>query len=475
MRSRARRGRGRARACARGYLFTAAARRCRGWQRPATAPAWSRADGGTHAIKRAFEVRLCSVRLQARAMSVLGEPADWRAHAVAAVDEYGRAWIAQDAQRIARLFAADAVYVERPFDESGTFRGQEAIRRYWECQVLSHQTNIRFRQLPRDLLWDDAKMTALAKWEAAFDKRRPDHTTTPCHFLQVAIIRFTPTGQIESLEEYWHSTIKQRRQDMAGRPDVRQHPVAAPAAQAHPMPSALMAAATPCPATTRTCSHCGAVFPTRNQLFAHLRGESLGDGVSHCPALGGHRDVTAPSVSCKKQNKFALVLAYSAAAATKQASVRLQGIVMAAWAAFADDQHVQAQSRAISAASPTGDGIGAVGNVVAVYASQQATKRLLQRWERTSTADFSGRYGLSREAIEDLNAKIRHFISAQSEAGGVGEHDSRLEGSAAIIECINIVLCSRDFDANKCCERRHATATLLFFLSSLVSCLFVSF
>jgi uncharacterized protein (TIGR02246 family) len=61
--------------------------------------------------------------------------ANSRASAVEAVEEYGRAWATQDPARIAALFAPDAVYVERPYDEQGTFRGRAAIEAYWARQV----------------------------------------------------------------------------------------------------------------------------------------------------------------------------------------------------------------------------------------------------------------------------------------------------------------------------------------------------
>ena len=58
-----------------------------------------------------------------------------RVAAVEAVEEYGRAWATQDPVRIAALFAPDAVYIERPYDEQGTFRGRAAIEAYWARQV----------------------------------------------------------------------------------------------------------------------------------------------------------------------------------------------------------------------------------------------------------------------------------------------------------------------------------------------------
>jgi ketosteroid isomerase-like protein len=390
----------------------------------------------------------------------------WRARAVAAVNEYGAAWTAQDAARIAQLFTEDAVYVERPFDDAGTFRGREAIREYWTRQVRSHQTNIRFRQLDRELLWDSERCTALAKWEAAFDKKRRDGTTTPCHFVQVAVLRFTPSGHIESLEEYWHSTTKQRRHDAADEP-----PAVDDGSSAKPLPAKLQAAtetvttaaiAPPAASvpTSRTCSLCGAAFATRNQLFAHLRGGGPADAseqqdVAGCPVAAA-AEGSMPLATSKKQDRFALLVAYTSAAAASAAvssspaasdgsaaavpAADIQSLIAAAWSAFTGE--VQAQV-VLSTTSPANNGVGAVGNVVAVATSQSATARLLQRWGREPDGT-SGRHGLHPAAIVDLNAKLREAV-AGSNGGGGGDD----------IQILNIVgPCSRDFDARKCCERR---------------------
>ena len=67
----------------------------------------------------------------------------------------------------------------------------------------TQQRNIRFRQLAADLLWDEPRQTAMAKWEAAFDKRRRGgRDWLPTRFVQVAVLRFAPDGRIAHLEEY---------------------------------------------------------------------------------------------------------------------------------------------------------------------------------------------------------------------------------------------------------------------------------
>ena len=239
---------------------------------------------------------------------------DARARAVAAVEEYGAAWSSQDAARISRLFSPDAVYVERPGDESGIFRGRAAIESYWRKQIGTQQQNIRFRQLDRELLWDGSKHTALAKWEAAFDKRRRDGSLSPCQFVQVAVLRFASdeSGQIEYLEEYWHSTSKQRRVDGPGpEPEKLLEPGPEPEPEPEPQAEAALGAAASAPAAA-TCGFCGAQFAARNQLFAHLRGE---DGLDPCASVPAEDQGRIPASSSQKSEKFALVIGHTAAAA----------------------------------------------------------------------------------------------------------------------------------------------------------------
>ena len=365
-----------------------------------------------------------------------------REAAIAAVNEYGAAWVAQDAERIAALFTTDASYVERPFDEAGTFCGKEAIQQYWTRQVGAHQTNIRFRQLDRDLLWDAERHTALAKWEAAFDKRRGDGTTRPCHFVQVAVLRFALSGKIEFLEEYWHSTTKQRRHD-----DARAVPESATAHGGQNSPAAPVPPADPpAAATTATaarsqsaCTACGSTFATRNQLFAHLRGVSGAPGT--CPAV--HPQLAG--TSSKKRERFAFVVAYTPAAAADMLST-----VATAWAAFTGEPRVDPALMFSSAAAAfLASEVGAIGDVLSLSVSHDIATKVLE-WARPG--ETRGRNGLRQEAIVLVNQKLN---DALAEIGYTGD-------SCDSIQCLNIIgPCSRDFDAKKNCERRCVSTCVL--------------
>ena len=85
-----------------------------------------------------------------------------------AVLEYGIAWKTQDVDRISKLFTPDAIYVERPFDSSATFRGREAIQNYWTTQICGKQSNIKFRHCKEEMVLDASTNTAVVKWLAEF-------------------------------------------------------------------------------------------------------------------------------------------------------------------------------------------------------------------------------------------------------------------------------------------------------------------
>jgi hypothetical protein len=54
-----------------------------------------------------------------------------REYAVQLVEEYGAAWMAQDAERITRIFTHDARYLEHPYDPRRIYVGRDGIRDYW--------------------------------------------------------------------------------------------------------------------------------------------------------------------------------------------------------------------------------------------------------------------------------------------------------------------------------------------------------
>lgn len=128
-----------------------------------------------------------------------------RAGAAAVVNEYGLAWEAQDEGRILGIFTPDAVYVERPFSDRGTYRGHEGIRNYWISHIQGHEKDIHFRQIQDDLVFDTEKGVAVAKWEARFSVKRQDGSYRPVAFLQTAKLTFAACGRISHFEEFWHS------------------------------------------------------------------------------------------------------------------------------------------------------------------------------------------------------------------------------------------------------------------------------
>ncbi len=275
----------------------------------------------------------------------------------------------------------------------------------------------------------------MAKWEAAFDKRRRDGTTRPCHFVQVAVLRFTPLGQIEFLEEYWHSTTKQQRYD----DDAVLESAAAFALHA---PTETGAPATPEREVTATataeqefsCTACGCTFPTRNKLFGHLRG--VPGAPDTCPVA----DAQLVGTSSKKRERIALLVAYMGAAAADMLSA-----VATAWAAFTGEPGPDPSLLVSSAAAEflTSD-VGVIGDVLSLSVSQNVVAQLLERWARPG--EEGGRLGLRQEAVAEFNQHLREAFA------GIGH---QIDNCDTIQCCLNIVgPCSRDFDAKKSCERR---------------------
>ena len=130
-----------------------------------------------------------------------------------AVDAYGVAWTTQDPDKIANLFTASAIYVERPFDTGATMRGNDAIRQYWTTQIVGKQSNIRFRHVASEMVLDVEKNTAVVKWLAEFDNIRfkMDTEHKRVKFCQMAKLIFNADcTKIQYLEEYAQSTTSAR-------------------------------------------------------------------------------------------------------------------------------------------------------------------------------------------------------------------------------------------------------------------------
>lgn len=144
-----------------------------------------------------------------------------RDYAVSLVQEYGSAWMAQDEERITRIFTEDAKYLEHPYDPKRIYVGRTEIRDYWIRQIQGKQKDIVFTQDRDALLLDPARHTVLAKWEAEFlNLQRDGSTYLPVAFVQVAMLTIdVQTGLINALEEYWTSKGKYGKGERMGAMD----------------------------------------------------------------------------------------------------------------------------------------------------------------------------------------------------------------------------------------------------------------
>ena len=66
------------------------------------------------------------------------------------LNEYGRAWVDGDPDRVVTLFSNTATYRETPFDEP--MRGRREIREYWQNGAADAQENVEFASQ----VWADA-------------------------------------------------------------------------------------------------------------------------------------------------------------------------------------------------------------------------------------------------------------------------------------------------------------------------------
>lgn len=255
----------------------------------------------------------------------------------AAIDEYGAAWMAQDADRIARLFTEDGIYIERAFDKEATFRGRAAIREYWVRQIIGKQSNIVFRHVTSDMVVDARQGRATVKWLAEFDNARYDPgaeswTGGKIRFVQVALLRFSPDRtQITYLEEYMHSTVKRRYK---WPPQGITKPSEEDLQAMFRMDEGAFRYS---PGISCACQYCGEEFASRTQLFAHLR--KGGNGTCALDENGEpgllQAEYLSPSMKRKESRRqVAFTVCYSVGASTtNEIEVKdvLEGAVRAAF------------------------------------------------------------------------------------------------------------------------------------------------
>ena len=204
---------------------------------------------------------------------------------LAAVRTYGEAWTTQDPSILPNLFTSDAIYVERAYDRNATFRGLDAIMEYWRYQICGKQSKISFRHVASEMIRDADEPMAVVKWLAEFDNRREnragatsDKTYKRVRFCQMAKLIFEDS-KICYLEEY--------AQSVQG-PGVKWPGLDAPDAELwrhirqDPEPVAEK--------KTVLCKRCGAAFPSRTQLFRHLKATEMREDKSGCIPIDDEED-----------------------------------------------------------------------------------------------------------------------------------------------------------------------------------------
>ena len=202
-------------------------------------------------------------------------PTVTRDQVIDAIDLYGKCWEKQDPSLLGDLFTSDAIYVERAYDKNATFCGLDAIKSYWNYQIVGKQRAIRFRHVADEMVRDADRPIVVVKWLAEFDNRREnragatsDKTHKRVRFSQMAKLIFDPdSGKICYLEEYaqactgpgvkWPAKFDDESavSDSELWSRVRQDPIEPTKAVAKNI----------------VCTHCDESFPSKSQLFKHLR------------------------------------------------------------------------------------------------------------------------------------------------------------------------------------------------------------
>lgn len=107
---------------------------------------------------------------------------------------YGYAWETHDCAAIGLLFAQDALYYIKPFDEP--LCGRSAIVQYWEG-IARKQINVHFQA---DVLSITGN-TLLAHWTTTFDRVRSGRTI---QLDGILLAEVNPAGECVLFKEWWH-------------------------------------------------------------------------------------------------------------------------------------------------------------------------------------------------------------------------------------------------------------------------------
>ena len=115
------------------------------------------------------------------------------------LDEYGRAWVDGDPDRVVALFSGVATYRETPFDEP--MKGQHAIREYWQKGAADAQEDVDFASQ----VWAVTTDTAVAGWQARFTRKTSGAQVELDGTFRLVFSGEQGALQCATLEEWWHS------------------------------------------------------------------------------------------------------------------------------------------------------------------------------------------------------------------------------------------------------------------------------
>ena len=115
------------------------------------------------------------------------------------LDEYGRAWVDGDPDRVVVLFSDTATYRETPFDKP--MRGQREIREYWQEGAADAQENVEFTSQ----VWAVVDDTAIAGWQARLNEKASGVRVELDGTFRLVFSSEQGALQCTLLEEWWHS------------------------------------------------------------------------------------------------------------------------------------------------------------------------------------------------------------------------------------------------------------------------------
>ena len=115
------------------------------------------------------------------------------------LDEYGRAWVDGDPDRVVTLFSDTATYQETPFDDP--MRGRHEIREYWQNNAADAQENVEFASQ----VWAVRNDTAIAGWQACFTLKASGVQVELDGTFKLVFSSEQGAFQCTLLEEWWHS------------------------------------------------------------------------------------------------------------------------------------------------------------------------------------------------------------------------------------------------------------------------------